>query len=140
MISAGNRRGQKEKTMTVEPISRSSSRPRSIDTEATVSAPDEHACACGHEGIGNTVLDSRPIPHTVRHAAVFGALGSIKPGFALDLFASHDPLPLLGQLGSSCPGEFLISYLESGPETWTVRLPALTKPRSTGRVEELAAN
>ena len=122
MISAGNRPGQKEKTMTVEPISLSSSRPLSIDTEATVTAPDEHACACGYEDIGNIVFDSRPIPHTVRHAAIFGALGSIKPVFALDLVASHDPLPLLGQLESSRPGEFLSSYLENGPETWTIRL------------------
>ena len=122
MISAGNRPGQKEKTMTVEPINLSSSRPRSIDTEATVTAPDEHACACGYEDIGNIVFDSRPIPHTVRHAAIFGALGSIKPVFALDLVASHDPLPLLGQLESSRPGEFLSSYLENGPETWTIRL------------------
>ena len=108
--------------MTVEPISLSSIRPGAVDTEATVTAPDENACACGHEDIGNIVLDSRPIPHAIRHAAIFGALGSIKPGFALDLVASHNPLPLLGQLGSSRPGEFLISYLENGPETWTIRL------------------
>ena len=108
--------------MTAEPIALSSNRPGAVAADATVAAPNEHACACGHEDTGNIVLDSRPIPHAIRHATIFGALGAIKPGFALDLVASHNPLPLLGQLESSRPGEFLIAYLENGPETWTIRL------------------
>ena len=79
-------------------------------------------CACGCADAGEPELDVRPIPHAIRHATIFGALGAIKPGFALDLIASHNPLPLLGQLESSRPGEFLVSYLENGPETWTIRL------------------
>jgi uncharacterized protein (DUF2249 family) len=108
--------------MTAEPITLSSSRPGAVPVETHPDAPVEHACACGHEDSGDIVLDSRPVPHAIRHATIFGALGAIKPGFALDLIASHNPLPLLGQLESSRPGEFLISYLENGPETWTIRL------------------
>lgn len=107
--------------MTAEPIILSSSRlgAEPADHEA---APEAHACACGHEDIEKIVLDSRTIPHAIRHATIFGALGAIQPGFALDLIASHNPLPLLGQLESSRPGQFLTSYLENGPETWTIRL------------------
>ena len=103
--------------MTAEPIILSSSRPGDVDETA-----DPSACACGHEDAETIVLDARTIPHAIRHATIFGALGAIKPGFALDLIASHNPLPLLGQLESSRPGEFLVSYLENGPDTWTIRL------------------
>ncbi|WEO77075.1 DUF2249 domain-containing protein [Cryobacterium sp. SO2] len=107
--------------MTVEPIVLSSSRPGAVP--AAHEAPAEaHACACGHEDTEKIVLDSRTVPHAIRHATIFGALGAIKPGFALDLIASHNPLPLLGQLESTRPGEFLVSYLENGPDTWTIRL------------------
>ncbi|WP_104090476.1 MULTISPECIES: DUF2249 domain-containing protein [unclassified Cryobacterium] len=104
--------------MTAEPINLSASRPGAAD----VDAPAAHACACGHDDTETIVLDTRPIPHAIRHATIFGALGVIQPGFALDLVASHNPLPLLGQLEASRLGDFAVSYLESGPETWTVRL------------------
>ena len=108
--------------MTAEPIALSSSRPGAVDTDAPADAPAQHTCACGHDDTERIVLDSRAIPHAIRHATIFGALGAIQPGFALDLIASHNPLPLLGQLESSRPGDFLVSYLEDGPETWTIRL------------------
>jgi uncharacterized protein (DUF2249 family) len=107
--------------MTAEPIALSSSRPDGDRADREAHA-DAHTCACGHEDTEGIVLDSRTIPHAIRHATIFGALGAIKPGFALDLVASHNPLPLLGQLESSRPGEFVISYLENGPDTWTIRL------------------
>ncbi|MDJ0348345.1 DUF2249 domain-containing protein [Cryobacterium sp. PH29-G1] len=113
--------------MTAEPITISPSRPGAVDAGTPVEAPtgepsNPHACACGHEDTENIVLDSRPIPHAIRHATIFGALSAIQPGFALDLIASHNPLPLLAQLESSRPGDFVISYRENGPETWTIRL------------------
>jgi len=107
--------------VTVEPIILSSSRPGAAAAEHEAPA-EAHACACGHEDTEKIVLDSRTIPHAIRHATIFGALGAIKPGFALDLIASHNPLPLLAQLEAGHSGEFLISYLENGPETWTIRL------------------
>ena len=102
--------------MTAEPINLSSSRPGATDAPATP------GCACGHEDADNIVLDTRTIPHAIRHATIFGALGVIQPGFSLDLVANHNPLPLLAQLEDSRPGDFGIVYLENGPETWTIRL------------------
>jgi uncharacterized protein (DUF2249 family) len=100
--------------MTAEPITLTSSRPA-----ADSPAP---GCACGHEDADEVVLDTRTIPHAIRHATIFGALGVIRPGFSLHLVASHNPLPLLAQLEADRPGDFAITYLEDGPETWTLRL------------------
>ncbi|WP_104198727.1 DUF2249 domain-containing protein [Cryobacterium sp. Y29] len=80
------------------------------------------SCTCGHDDSESIVLDSRTIPHTIRHAAIFGALEAIQPGISLDLMASHDPLPLLAQLERNRSNTFSISYLESGPDVWTLRL------------------
>lgn len=93
--------------------------------ELKTSAPAQtqsSGCACGHENESEIVLDVRTIPHAIRHATIFGALGAIAPGFSIDLVADHNPLPLLAQLDSSQPGEFAVSYLESGPEVWKLRL------------------
>jgi uncharacterized protein (DUF2249 family) len=67
------------------------------------------------------VLDTRQIPHAIRHATIFGALGAVAPGFSLDLVANHNPLPLLAQLDEKHPGDFAVSYLEDGPEVWRLR-------------------
>lgn len=47
-------------------------------------------CGCAHED-GAPELDVRAIPHAIRHATVFGALGAIKPGQSMVLVAPHDP-------------------------------------------------
>lgn len=78
-------------------------------------------CACGHEDESEIVLDVRTIPHAIRHATIFGALGAITPGFSLDLVADHNPLPLLAQLEQKQPGDFAVSYVTDGPEEWQVR-------------------
>jgi uncharacterized protein (DUF2249 family) len=67
------------------------------------------------------VLDTRQIPHAIRHATIFGALGAVAPGFSLDLVANHNPLPLLAQLDEKHPGDFAVSYLDDGPEVWRLR-------------------
>ena len=79
-------------------------------------------CQCGHEDTEGIILDTRTIPHAIRHAAIFGALAAIQPGISLDLVASHDPLPLLATLERQQPGAFSINYLGNGPEVWTLRL------------------
>jgi uncharacterized protein (DUF2249 family) len=104
--------------MPAEPINLSAHRPGAEPAEAH----GEHACECGHDDSPSIVLDARTIPHAIRHATIFGALGAIQPGFALDLVAPHDPVPLLAQLERSQPGEFAVSYLERGPDAWTIRL------------------
>ena len=79
-------------------------------------------CTCGAENENEIVLDVRQIPHAIRHATVFGALGAIAPGFSLDLVADHNPLPLLEQLDQKHPGEFAATYLVDGPASWKLRL------------------
>ncbi len=98
-----------------------------LQTSASVhgsgSAPSANSgCACGHADENEIVLDVRQIPHAIRHATIFGAIGAIAPGFSLDLIADHNPLPLLAQLDQRNPGEFAVSYLEEGPEVWKLRL------------------
>jgi uncharacterized protein (DUF2249 family)/iron-sulfur cluster repair protein YtfE (RIC family) len=80
-------------------------------------------CTCGEQDLVGVYpeLDSRVVPHAIRHATIFGALGSIAVGNGLVLIASHDPLPLLAQVEQRTPGHFSIDYLESGPETWRLR-------------------
>ncbi|WP_406725681.1 DUF2249 domain-containing protein [Streptomyces sp. GD-15H] len=63
-------------------------------------------------------LDARAVPHALRHATVFGALGAVPAGRAMVLIAPHDPLPLLGQLERRNPGVLAVEYLERGPEAW----------------------
>ena len=99
--------------MTAEPIE--------ISTSAPIPAAST-GCACGHENESEIVLDVRQIPHAIRHATIFGALGAIAPGVSIDLVADHNPLPLLAQLEQRSPGEFAVSYLEDGPEQWKLHL------------------
>lgn len=90
-----------------------------------VQAPSAHAhdCTCGEsDPAGYPVLDTRIVPHAIRHATVFGALDAVAVNQGLILVASHDPLPLLAQLEQRAPGAFAISYLERGPEAWRLQL------------------
>lgn len=83
----------------------------------------EHTCGCAHDD-ATPVFDVRPVPHAVRHGAVFGAFAATPPGSALVIVAPHDPLPLLAQLQDRFDLE--ISYDVSGPESWHVRLTRLS--------------
>lgn len=79
-------------------------------------------CTCGEsDGPELPVLDARSVPHAIRHATIFGALDSVKPGGGLVLVAPHDPLPLLRQLKGRAPGAFAVDYLQRGPEAWRIR-------------------
>ena len=105
--------------MTAEPINLQGHAPRRA----------AHAgCTCGQENESEIVLDVRQIPHAIRHATIFGALGSLAPGAGIDLVADHNPLPLLAQLEQREPGSFAVDYRTEGPEVWTLhltrRLPA----------------
>lgn len=80
------------------------------------------SCTCGEsDGPELPELDARSVPHAIRHATIFGALDSVKPGGGLVLVAPHDPLPLLRQLEGRAPGAFAVDYLQRGPEAWRIR-------------------
>ncbi|MBK8733118.1 MAG: DUF2249 domain-containing protein [Actinomycetales bacterium] len=66
-------------------------------------------------------LDARAIPHAIRHATIFGALGAIKPGGAMVLVAPHDPKPLLAQIAQREGDAIDVSYLQEGPEAWRLK-------------------
>lgn len=67
-------------------------------------------------------LDVRDVPHAIRHATVFGAVGAVPVAGSLVLVAPHDPLPLLDQLEDREPGAFSVTYDQRGPDAWRVRL------------------
>lgn len=91
--------------------------------EASVGCGEGHACSCGEtDPVGYPELDARSIPHSIRHATIFGALATVEPGSGLVLLAPHDPLPLLAQIAERWPGRFGVDYLERGPETWRLAL------------------
>lgn len=97
---------------------------RTLD-DATEGAAPGHACACGEHDETLPELDVQTIPHAVRHAAIFGALGGLRPGSGIVLSATHDPVPLLTQLAQRHPAEFDVDYLTQGPDRWRIRLVRL---------------
>ncbi|HHU40075.1 MAG TPA: DUF2249 domain-containing protein [Propionibacterium sp.] len=83
---------------------------------------EKPTCTCGHHDEDLPVLDARAIPHAIRHAAILGAVASLTPGKALALVAPHNPLPLLAQVREAHGDAIEVSYLEEGPEAWTLKL------------------
>lgn len=79
-------------------------------------------CTCGETDGPAPLLDVRTIPHSIRHAAIFGALDSLASGSALVLVAPHDPQPLLAQARARYPEGLVVDYLQRGPEAWHLRL------------------
>ena len=100
----------------------------SSTTTSPVTGPEESEaaaspCGCGSvDPAGHPELDARAIPHAIRHATIFGALGGLRPGAGLVLVAPHDPLPLLAQLERREPDGFDVDYLERGPQAWRLTL------------------
>ena len=84
-----------------------------------------HQCGCGESDADEPVLDVREVPHSIRHATVFGAFEAVPVGGALVLVAHHDPVPLLQQLHDRTSGRISVDYLERGPEAWRLRLVGL---------------
>lgn len=92
-----------------------------VATPEATEATDDHTCGCHEAETADPELDARPIPHAVRHAAIFGALDAVALGHAMVLVAPHDPLPMLAQLEQRQPGAFAIEYLQRGPDAWRLR-------------------
>ncbi|MDN4522751.1 DUF2249 domain-containing protein [Mycolicibacterium austroafricanum] len=85
-------------------------------------AAPSHTCGCGEHDADDPVLDVRAVPHSIRHATVFGAFDAVPVGGALILVAHHDPVPLLHQLAERNSGRLDVDYEERGPDAWRLRL------------------
>ncbi len=92
------------------------------DAHSANGAESAHSCGCGEHDTDDPVLDVREVPHSIRHATVFGAFDAVPAGGALVLVAPHDPIPLLHQLDQRASGRLLVEYEERGPEAWRLRL------------------
>jgi uncharacterized protein (DUF2249 family) len=55
-------------------------------------------------------FDARGIAKRFRHAAIFGALDSLRPGETMRFVNDHDPLPLLDQLQTRYGEAVAIEY------------------------------
>jgi uncharacterized protein (DUF2249 family) len=88
----------------------------------TSGAEPSHSCGCGEHDADDPVLDVREVPHSIRHATVFGAFDAVPAGGALVLVAPHDPIPLLHQLDQRTAGRLEIHYEQRGPQAWRLRL------------------
>lgn len=89
---------------------------------STNGAEPSHSCGCGESDADDPVLDVREVPHSIRHATVFGAFDAVPAGGALVLVAPHDPIPLLHQLNDRASGRLEVDYEQRGPDAWRLRL------------------
>lgn len=69
-----------------------------------------------------TELDIRSIPPMNRHPMIFDRFERLQPGEGFVLINDHDPKPLYYQFQAELTGRFGWDYLESGPQTWRVRI------------------
>ena len=67
-------------------------------------------------------LDVRQLVPAQRHQTIFATWHRLAPGTGFVLVNDHDPKPLYYQFDAEHSGEFTWEYLESGPETWRVRI------------------
>ena len=88
--------------------------------EEATDQPSSGGCGCGGHDEALPELDVQTIPHAIRHAAIFGAIESLRPGAAMVISATHNPVPLLGQLAQRHGDAFHTRYLEEGPERWRI--------------------
>jgi uncharacterized protein (DUF2249 family) len=72
-------------------------------------------------------LDVRTVPLWHRLDAVLSAVDRLAPGSALELIADIDPWPLRQYLEATRRIAFGWQYLESGPQTWRVRISRPTE-------------
>lgn len=60
-------------------------------------------------------FDARGVAKRFRHAAIFGALDSLRSGETMRFVNDHDPLPLLDQLVNRYGDAVTINYLHREP-------------------------
>jgi uncharacterized protein (DUF2249 family) len=70
----------------------------------------------------------REVPHDQRHALVLSTVAALPPGDAVVLVASHAPRPVLREIDDRFGGQVRTQWLQSGPDTWQVRLERVATP------------
>ena len=70
----------------------------------------------------NENLDVRQLIPMERHRTIFSTWQNLTVGKSFVLINDHDPKPLYYQFDAEHSGQFTWEYLESGPETWRVRI------------------
>jgi len=60
-------------------------------------------------------FDARGVAKRFRHAAIFGALDSLRSGETMRFVNDHDPLPLLSQLAQRYGDRVNVEYLQREP-------------------------
>lgn len=73
-----------------------------------------------------TQLDVRTIQPRDRHPMIFQTFDNLKADEFFELVNDHDPKPLYYQFTHERPNMFEWEYLETGPETWRVRITRTT--------------
>lgn len=72
--------------------------------------------------IDDATLDVREEAPARRHDLIFETWRGLAPGAGFVLVNDHDPKPLYYQFEAEHTGAFTWDYLETGPETWRVRV------------------
>ena len=67
-------------------------------------------------------LDVRNEVPKRRHELIFETYFGLQPGETFELVNDHDPKPLYYQFDAEHHGEFSWEPVESGPDTWRVRI------------------
>lgn len=67
-------------------------------------------------------LDVRQLVPMQRHSTIFSTWQNLAAGTSFVLINDHDPKPLYYQFDAEHSGKFTWDYIESGPETWRVRI------------------
>ncbi len=60
-------------------------------------------------------FDARGVAKRFRHAAIFGALDSLRAGETMRFVNDHDPLPLLDQISARYGEAVTINYIQRDP-------------------------
>jgi uncharacterized protein (DUF2249 family) len=75
-----------------------------------------HTCCDPTVANGIYNFDARGVAKRFRHAAIFGALDSLKVGETMRFCNDHDPIPLLAQIASRFEGRVSTNYVSREPE------------------------
>ena len=74
-------------------------------------------CASNHVSLeGVYAFDARGVAKRVRHAAIFGAIDTLRSGETMRFYNDHNPLPLLDQVVAKYGTEIEINYVSNSPD------------------------